>query len=268
MPPTRAAHDPVRLKLIDDKGFEKIVLLDADRLAIGSHASCDLVVPGHEGAVIAPRHAVVQRQGDGFILTDESGPRGTRVNGRPIRTTMLKHGDEISLGTSTLRIQFLVEGTRASDLERKRLRILLAVLHELHSSVAPKEQASRMAGSVMLVFDSEWTTVMMHMGGAYETVTTGSTLSRGLDAGQRLARQVAATGRSSFSANHLCVAVPCGEIPAGAIETGPRRQAPYQAADLEILEALASHLGIALLNARRIETMRRESASTTAGRNG
>src|SRR5262245_9886863 len=194
MPPIRSNRDPVRLKLTDEKGFERVVLLESDRLAIGSDSSCNLVLPGQDGVVIAPRHASIVREGDRFVLNDESGPRGTRVNGRPIRITRLNHGDEITLGSSSLRIQFLVEGTRASDLELKRLRLMLAALHELHSGVTSSEQASRLAGSVMLLFDSEWTTIMVHVDGKYESIAAGNKLTRGRDSGQRLTRQVAATG--------------------------------------------------------------------------
>ena len=121
-----------------------------------------------------------------------------------------------------------------------------------------------MAGSVMRLFDSEWTAVMLPRAGAFETFASGSTTARGRDSGQRIARQVAATGRSSFSTDHLCAAVACGEAPAGAIEVGSSRKEPYQAADLELLEALASHLGIALSNARRLEKTRSGLCSTGA----
>lgn len=264
MSPTHAVRDPVRLKLTDDKGFEKTVLLDADRLVIGSHHSCNLVMPGREGEALAPRHATVTRQDDRFILTDESGPRGTRVNGRPIRSTLLKHGDVITLGSSTLKIQFLIEGTRASDLEQKRLRILLAALHELHAGGPPNQHVSRVAVNLLLLFDCEWAAVMIAIGTKQEIVATAGAPGGGRDSGRRLARQVAATGRSSFSAVHLCVPVPSGNTPAGVLETGPKRNGSYQGADLEILEAVASHLGIAMANAHSSET--RSAGSALAAR--
>jgi hypothetical protein len=245
-------RDPTRLKIIDDKGFEKVVLIETDLLSIGSDPACGLVLPADPEATIAPRHALIIRDGDAHVLKDESGPRGTRVNGRPIRRTILKHGDEIAVGSSTLRIRFLVEGSRASDRERRQVRVLLMVLAEIHASASGEEIVRRAADGVLALLEAVWVRVTGRLGSAQWVIAAGRAAGREPSPSARIARQMTDSERSLLQKDHMWVPVRCTELPAGAIEAGPREGRPYTEADLEMLEAVAAHVGIALANAERV----------------
>ena len=71
-------------------------------LVIGRSKDCD--VPLADGNV-SRRHAEIGRSADGFMLRDLDSTNGTTVNGRRIKSATVGEGDEITLGTSTLRIE-------------------------------------------------------------------------------------------------------------------------------------------------------------------
>jgi hypothetical protein len=71
-------------------------------LVIGRSKDCD--VPLADGNV-SRRHAEIGRSADGFMLRDLDSTNGTMVNGRRVKSATVGEGDEITLGTSTLRIE-------------------------------------------------------------------------------------------------------------------------------------------------------------------
>ena len=71
-------------------------------IVIGRSKECD--IPLADGNV-SRRHAELRPNGDGFELRDLDSTNGTSVNGRRIRTQAVGDGDEITLGTSTLRVE-------------------------------------------------------------------------------------------------------------------------------------------------------------------
>jgi pSer/pThr/pTyr-binding forkhead associated (FHA) protein len=74
----------------------------ANALVIGRSKDCD--VPLADGNV-SRRHAELGRSEEGFVLRDLDSTNGTLVNGRRIRRATVGAGDEITIGTSTLRIE-------------------------------------------------------------------------------------------------------------------------------------------------------------------
>ena len=253
MKPPAVTPVPTRLKITDDHGFEKVVLIDRDTFPIGCEAIGGIEIPPDDSGSIQPRHATIIRDGAEYILKDESGCRGTRVNGRPVRRTILKHGDQITLGASRLRICFLVEGTRATDSQRNSIGRMIEVLHHLHEQLDLREVPVRAVAAIMDVFGASW--VMVHLkdaGGRLEIAASG-------DAGGRLpsspgpaAGRIIESARSQFQPNHLCVPIPgCGQTQ-GVIEVGPREAGVYAAWDLQLLESMAAHVGVALANSRRL----------------
>ena len=71
-------------------------------LVIGRSKDCD--IPLADGNV-SRRHAEIGRSADGFMLRDLDSTNGTTVNGRRVKSATVGEGDEIMLGTSTLRIE-------------------------------------------------------------------------------------------------------------------------------------------------------------------
>lgn len=81
-------------------------------LLIGSDATCDIVLSGSD---IAPRHALVAWTFDGPILRDLTGDASTRVNGRRVRESTLKHGDSVGVGACELVFEVASSGAGAYD---------------------------------------------------------------------------------------------------------------------------------------------------------
>lgn len=73
--------------------------LSEDRTTLGRGAACDVVLdsPG-----VAPHHAAILRTDRGWLLVDESGGHGLRVNGRVVTNHFLRDGETIALGGSSL----------------------------------------------------------------------------------------------------------------------------------------------------------------------
>lgn len=87
----------------------ELVLPDGQRLAVGSEPvvmgrlpECDVVLADPN---VSRRHAEVRRLGDEVVVTDLGSTNGTRVNGVAVREQRLEPGDEISLGSTTLRFE-------------------------------------------------------------------------------------------------------------------------------------------------------------------
>jgi len=253
---------PTRLRVTDDHGFEKVVLIDRDVFPIGRQAFGGLEIPPDDSESIRPRHALIIRDGDEYILKDESGCRGTRVNGRPIRRTILKHGDQITLGASPLRICFLVEGTRAADAQRNRIGRMMEVLRHVHEHLDLDEVPARAVAGIMDVFGASW--VMVSLTGAegrFEVAASGDADGRLPSAPSAAAGRVIGSSRSHFHPHHLCVPIPGGGQTQGAIEVGPREAGAYAAWDLQLLEAMAAHVGVAIANSRRLSKQAVQSAA-------
>lgn len=79
-----------------------VVPIGDTALVIGRSKDCD--VPLADGNV-SRRHAEIGRSADGFMLRDLDSTNGTTVNGRRVKSATVGEGDEIMLGTSTLRIE-------------------------------------------------------------------------------------------------------------------------------------------------------------------
>lgn len=76
---------------------EPVLWLDLSLHTIGSHSSCDVVLPGLEAL-----HAVVFRDDSGELVLDSCGP-ATRVDGVLIAESVtLRTGARIDVGTHSL----------------------------------------------------------------------------------------------------------------------------------------------------------------------
>lgn len=78
----------------------KTVPLTDERLRIGRYPNNDVVL---DHPTVSAYHAeVVQRPDGRHELVDRESRNGTRINGNPIRSAILRDGDQITLGAITL----------------------------------------------------------------------------------------------------------------------------------------------------------------------
>lgn len=80
----------------------KRVVLEAEPISIGRLPECTVVLSDPN---VSRRHAELRRQGSDVLLVDLQSTNGTRVNGVPVRERTLADGDEIMVGTTTLRFE-------------------------------------------------------------------------------------------------------------------------------------------------------------------
>jgi Protein of unknown function (DUF3662)/FHA domain len=84
-----------------------LLLMDGKRLVIGAAGvtlgrsrQCDVTV---DDPNVSRTHAEIRARGGSWVVTDLGSTNGSRLNGRPLEEpTVLKPGDEIELGTTTL----------------------------------------------------------------------------------------------------------------------------------------------------------------------
>ena len=78
------------------------VQLGEEPLVIGRLADCDVVLVDPN---VSRRHAELRRDGSSVVLIDLGSTNGTRVNGATVKQRRLADGDEISLGSGSLRFE-------------------------------------------------------------------------------------------------------------------------------------------------------------------
>ncbi|MHB8680731.1 MAG: FhaA domain-containing protein [Acidimicrobiales bacterium] len=78
------------------------VVIEAEPVVIGRLPECAVVLSDPN---VSRRHAEVRRQGSDVVIFDLQSTNGTRVNGVPITERALDDGDEIMVGTTTIRFE-------------------------------------------------------------------------------------------------------------------------------------------------------------------
>lgn len=75
----------------------------ADRpVVIGRLSTCDIPLGDPQ---VSRRHAEVRRDAEGFSVVDLGSTNGTVVNGAPVRERRLTDGDELRIGSITIRFE-------------------------------------------------------------------------------------------------------------------------------------------------------------------
>jgi hypothetical protein len=74
----------------------------ADTVVVGRLPDCGVVLADPN---VSRRHAELRRQGPDVVLVDLGSTNGSRVNGVRVSQRRLEDGDEITLGTTTLRFE-------------------------------------------------------------------------------------------------------------------------------------------------------------------
>ena len=97
--------DPAQPSLVVQHGNspKKWRQLRSDVAVIGRARTCDVELASDQ---VAPVHCVLARIDGQWLLRDCGSPVGTHVNGELIHEIVLKHGDEVHLGTFTITTHF------------------------------------------------------------------------------------------------------------------------------------------------------------------
>ena len=94
----------------------RTIPLTQDRVQIGRFENNDLVL---DHPTVSAYHAEIMLRPDGrYELMDRDSRNGTRINGTIVRSAILKHGDQITLGALT--IHYLVSSGWDQSLQRER----------------------------------------------------------------------------------------------------------------------------------------------------
>ena len=94
----RGRQRPKTAQLLGISPGAPTVTLDGERVAIGRLPGNDVHLPSDR---VSRRHAVVDRDGDRWLVQDLGSANGTTVNGAVISQRRLDDGDVIALSSTT-----------------------------------------------------------------------------------------------------------------------------------------------------------------------
>jgi Nif-specific regulatory protein len=95
-----------RIAAITGKLEDTVISMTDEPVLIGRQAGATLKIGS---ASVSRRHAVIERDGDRFVIADLGSRNGTFVNDVPVRRRELQHGDRVRIGDS--QFLFLYEDT-------------------------------------------------------------------------------------------------------------------------------------------------------------
>src|ERR1043165_8933655 len=95
-----------RIAAITGKLEDTVISMAEGPVLIGRQAGATLKIGN---ASVSRRHAVIERDGERFIIADLGSRNGTFVNDVPVRRRELQHGDRVRIGDS--QFFFLYEET-------------------------------------------------------------------------------------------------------------------------------------------------------------
>lgn len=99
-----------RIAAITGKLEDTVISMAEGPVLIGRQAGATLKIGN---ASVSRRHAIIERDGDRFIIADLGSRNGTFVNDVPVRRRELQHGDRVRIGDS--QFFFLYEETDEPD---------------------------------------------------------------------------------------------------------------------------------------------------------
>lgn len=99
--PTSPAGQALRVAVLLVNGLE--VRPDAERFVIGRDVSCHLTI---DSARLSRQHAAFTVEGDVVRVEDLRSSNGTWVAGVRVERATLRHGDELYLGDTLVRVEF------------------------------------------------------------------------------------------------------------------------------------------------------------------
>ncbi len=94
------------------RGNSETKQFDQTRVVIGRNPDCDLVLTVRD---VSRVHAAIDRDPEGWVVTDLNSRYGTFVNQKRVATQRLQHGDQIALGGGATALQFEVVSPAAEE---------------------------------------------------------------------------------------------------------------------------------------------------------
>src|SRR5438132_6834078 len=86
-----------RLAAITGKLKDTVIAMNEGPVLIGRQTGASLRI---KNAAVSRRHAMIQKDGDKFIIADLDSRNGTLVNDTPVKRCELHHGDRVQIGES------------------------------------------------------------------------------------------------------------------------------------------------------------------------
>ena len=78
------------------------IVLGVEPIVIGRLPECTVVLNDQN---VSRRHAEIRRSGSDVVVADLKSTNGTKVNGAPVTERVLEDGDDVTVGTTTLRFE-------------------------------------------------------------------------------------------------------------------------------------------------------------------
>jgi pSer/pThr/pTyr-binding forkhead associated (FHA) protein len=120
------------LRIKEPGGAHQTLRLAAEPVVLGRDEDCTVQL---DSPFVSRRHARIQVETAGVVLTDLDSHNGCLVNGRPVTgTTLLSHGDLIGIGDVT--VECLMEVQRTSK-TRTLVRPVISALTAVAEPAAP-----------------------------------------------------------------------------------------------------------------------------------
>lgn len=93
----------------------KEIELNESKLTIGRDRNCDIVI---DNAGVSSQHAIIEKRGNSFIITDDNSTNGVFVNNKKIKFHTLKYWDEIQIYNYVLKFMAVpgLQGTADPDI--------------------------------------------------------------------------------------------------------------------------------------------------------
>ncbi|MDD5563407.1 MAG: FHA domain-containing protein [Thermoanaerobaculaceae bacterium] len=100
------------LEVITGSSARRVLSLGGERVTIGRADANDLVLADDR---VSRTHAAIRFADEGYVIEDLDSSNGVRVDGRSVRTAVLRHGSRIALGASVLQFSNPVPEIPAAD---------------------------------------------------------------------------------------------------------------------------------------------------------
>src|SRR5580765_3996281 len=92
----------IRLRYTTGLASGRLVGVEGALATLGRAPSCDIIV---EDNMVSAVHATLEQVPAGYIVTDQQSANGTLVNGLRIFRSLMRIGDELTIGSTGLKVE-------------------------------------------------------------------------------------------------------------------------------------------------------------------